>query len=301
MRKSNLLELIGDTPVVRINRLFSDSLEVWTKLERQNPGGSIKDRIALAMIKDAEKNGRLNHNMGIIEPTSGNTGIGLALVSAIKGYNLTLVMPESMSVERRKQMRAYGAEIVLTPKETGMKGAIEKALDLKKERNAWMPMQFENKANPEIHSKTTAKEILADFPDGLDYIFAGVGTGGHLTGVARILKKHWTSLKVIAVEPSGSPVISNGTPGPHSIQGIGAGFIPGNLDISLIDDVVRISKDEAFTYTALAARKEGLFAGISSGASFAAVAQRQYSLKGKKILTFTYDTGERYLSVDALF
>lgn len=301
MRKSNLLELIGDTPVVRINRLFSDSLEVWTKLERQNPGGSIKDRIALAMIKDAEKNGRLNHNMGIIEPTSGNTGIGLALVSAIKGYNLTLVMPESMSVERRKQMRAYGAEIVLTPKEKGMKGAIEKALDLKKERNAWMPMQFENKANPEIHSKTTAKEILADFPDGLDYIFAGVGTGGHLTGVARILKKHWTSLKVIAVEPSGSPVISNGTPGPHSIQGIGAGFIPGNLDISLIDDVVRISKDEAFTYTALAARKEGLFAGISSGASFAAVAQRQYSLKGKKILTFTYDTGERYLSVDALF
>ncbi len=301
MRKSNVLELIGNTPVVRINRLFSDSLEVWTKLEKQNPGGSIKDRIALAMIEDAEKKGKLNKDMVIIEPTSGNTGIGLAVVSAIKGYKLILVMPESLTVERRKQMKAYGAEIVLTPKEKGMKGAIDKAMDLKKKHSAWVPMQFKNKANPEIHSNTTAQEILADFPDGLDYIFAGVGTGGHLTGVARILKKHWKSLKIIAVEPSDSPVISSGKPGPHAIQGIGAGFIPDNLDINLIDDVVRISKDEAYTYTALAARKEGLFAGISSGASFAAVAQRQYSLQGKRILTFAYDSGERYLSVDELF
>lgn len=301
MKKANLLGLIGNTPVVRINKLFNDSMEVWTKLEKCNPGGSIKDRIALGMIEDAEKNGQLSHNSVIIEPTSGNAGIGLALVSAIKGYRLILVMPESMSVERRKQIKAYGAELILTPKEKGMKGAIEKAMYLKKKLNAWMPMQFGNESNPETHSQTTAKEILKDFPEGLDYIFAGIGTRGHLTGVARVLKKLWPLLKVVAVEPSDSPVIAGGNPGPHSIQGIGAGFIPDNLDIRLIDDVISISKEEAYSYTNLAARKEGLFIGISSGASLAAVAQRRFSLKGKKVLTFAYDTGERYLSVNELF
>ncbi|NOY36434.1 MAG: cysteine synthase A [Chlorobi bacterium] len=301
MKVGNVLELIGHTPVVHVNRLFPESLEIWIKLEKQNPGGSIKDRIALAMIEDAEKKDLIGQGSVIIEPTSGNTGIGLALVSSIKGYRLILVMPESMSVERRKQMQAYGAEIILTPKEKGMKGAIEKAFSLQKKLKGWMPMQFENKANPEIHRKTTAVEILDDFPDGLDYIFAGVGTGGHLTGVARVLKKSWTSLKVIAVEPADSPVISGGAPGPHPIQGIGAGFIPDNLDDRMIDDVVRVSKAEAYTFTTLAAAKEGLFIGISSGASLAAVAQRQFTLKGKRILTFAYDTGERYLSVNDLF
>jgi len=301
MKYSNILEMIGNTPVVRINKLFPEDQEVWVKLERQNPGGSIKDRIALAMVEEAEKRGVLDSATPIIEPTSGNTGIGLALVSAVKGYRCILVMPETMSVERRKQMTAYGAEIILTPGERGMKGAIEKALSLKKEMNGWIPMQFENSANPEIHSTTTALEIREDFPDGLDYIFAGVGTGGHLTGVGRALKKIWPGLKMIAVEPADSPVISGGDPGPHGIQGIGAGFIPGNLDVNLIDEVAKITLEEAYAFATNLASKEALFVGISSGAALAAVEQYKDTLQGKRVLTFAYDTGERYLSVHDLF
>lgn len=301
MKAKNVLELIGNTPVVRINRLFDSSLEVWIKLEKQNPGGSIKDRIALAMIEDAEARGLLNRDSIIVEPTSGNTGIGLALVAAIKGYRVILVMPESMSVERRKLMIAYGAEIDLTPREKGMKGAIERAEVLQKELNAWTPMQFINPANPEIHSKTTAREVLIDFPDGLDYVITGVGTGGHITGVTRVLKGNWPALKAFAVEPEASPVISGGNPGPHPIQGIGAGFIPDNLDMKLLDRVITVSKDEAFEYARLAVKKEGLFVGVSTGASLAAIAKIQDELKGSRILTFAYDTGERYLSVEGLF
>lgn len=301
MKINNALGLIGNTPVVRINNLFDHGVEVWIKLEKQNPGGSIKDRIALAMIEDAESKGLINKDTVIVEPTSGNTGIGLALVAALKGYRTILVMPESMSVERRKLMMAYGAEFDLTPREKGMKGAIERAEVLQKELNAWMPLQFNNPANPEVHSRTTAVEILNDFPEGLDYMITGVGTGGHFTGVSRVLKAKWPAFKAFAVEPEASPVISGGNPGPHPLQGIGGGFIPGNLDVNLIDRVIQISKDEAFEFTLKAAKKEGLLVGISTGASLAAIAKVQNELKGSRVLTFAYDTGERYLSVEGLF
>jgi cysteine synthase len=303
MKANSILETIGNTPHVRVNRLFGSSSEVWVKLERANPGGSIKDRIALSMIEDAEKNGKLTPNSVIIEPTSGNTGIGLALVAAVKGYQLILVMPESMSVERRRLMAAYGAKFELTPREKGMKGAIERAKELIAEiPNAWMPQQFENDANIAIHKVTTAQEILADFPDGLDYIITGVGTGGHITGVAEILKEKFPNLKVFAVEPAASPVISGGSPAPHPIQGIGAGFIPKNLHTEILDGIIKITKEEAFEFAKRAALEEGIFAGISSGASFAAVAKVLEDIPvGSRILTFNYDTGERYLSIDGLY
>ncbi|MBN1650601.1 MAG: cysteine synthase A [Bacteroidales bacterium] len=301
MRKNNLLELIGNTPSVKINRLFNSDMEVWIKLERQNPGGSIKDRIALAMIEDAEQKGVLKKDDIIIEPTSGNTGIGLALVAAIKNYRLILVMPESMSVERRKIMRAYGAEIVQTPQKLGMKGAIAKAIELRNQLQAWMPMQFDNPANPEIHYRSTANEILLDFPEGFDYLISGVGTGGHISGIAKALKKQWPFLKVIAIEPKNSAVLSGEKGGAHAIQGIGAGFIPNNLDVNILDEIIKVSKEEAYTFVRKAAKKEGMFIGISSGASLAAIDLKKNELKGKRVLTFAYDTGERYLSVDGLF
>lgn len=303
MKAKNILETIGNTPVVRINRLFGNESEVYLKLEKQNPGASIKDRIALAMIEDAEAKGLLNKDSVIIEPTSGNTGIGLALVAAVKGYKLILVMPESMSIERRRLMSVYGAKFELTPREKGMKGAIEKATELVSTTpNAWMPQQFNNPANIEVHKKTTALEILNDFPDGLDYIITGVGTGGHITGVAEILKAKFPNLKVFAVEPAASPVISGGSPAPHPIQGIGAGFIPGNLHTALLDGVVQVTKEEAFEYAQRIPKEEGIFVGISSGASLAAVAKKLQEIpKGSKVLTFCYDTGERYLSIEGLF
>jgi cysteine synthase A len=302
MKALTILETIGKTPHVRINRLFGDN-EVWIKLERSNPGGSIKDRIALSMIEDAERRGLLKPDTVIIEPTSGNTGIGLALVAAVKKYKLILVMPESFSVERRRLMAAYGAQFDLTPREKGMTGAIERAKELAASLpNAWIPQQFENEANIEIHRKTTAKEILADFPQGIDIIITGVGTGGHITAVAEELKKIYKGLKVYAVEPSASPVISGGKPSPHPIQGIGAGFIPKNLHVQSIDGVIQITKEEAYDYTQRAAREEGILVGVSTGASLAAVAKKLPELKpGGRILTFNYDTGERYLSVDGLF
>lgn len=303
MKYDNILATIGNTPHVRINRLFDKDIEVYIKLERANPGGSIKDRIALAMIEDAEKKGILTPDTVIVEPTSGNTGIGLAMVAAVKGYKLILVMPESMSVERRKVMSVYGAEFVLTPREKGMPGAIARAKELLDEiPNAWMPQQFENNANPEIHRNTTAMEILNDFPDGIDYLITGVGTGGHITGVAEILKKKFPDMKVFAVEPVLSPVISGGQPGPHPIQGIGAGFIPKNLNTGILDGAIQVSKEEAFDYALRAARSEGMFIGISSGASLAAVAKKLPEMDEKaKVLTFCYDTGERYLSIEGLF
>lgn len=303
MKYDNILATIGNTPHVRINRLFDKDIEVYIKLERANPGGSIKDRIALAMIEDAEKKGILTPDTVIVEPTSGNTGIGLAMVAAVKGYKLILVMPESMSVERRKVMSVYGAEFVLTPREKGMPGAIARAKELLDEiPNAWMPQQFENDANPEIHRNTTAMEILNDFPDGIDYLITGVGTGGHITGVAEILKKKFPDMKVFAVEPVLSPVISGGQPGPHPIQGIGAGFIPKNLNTGILDGAIQVSKEEAFDYALRAARSEGMFIGISSGASLAAVAKKLPEMDEKaKVLTFCYDTGERYLSLEGLF
>lgn len=303
MKANNILETIGNTPHVRINHLFGDTHEVWLKLERANPGGSIKDRIALAMIEDAEKKGELRPGSVIVEPTSGNTGIGLAMVAAVKGYPLILVMPESMSVERRRLMAAYGAQFDLTPREKGMKGAIERAGQLLDEiPNAWMPQQFENEANISIHKTTTAQEILEDFPDGLDYIITGVGTGGHITAVGEILKSHFPQLKVFAVEPVLSPVISGGSPGPHPIQGIGAGFVPKNLHTNVLDGVIQVSKDEAFEYAKKAALKEGIFGGISSGATLAAIAQKLPDIPaGARILGFNYDTGERYLSIEGLY
>jgi cysteine synthase len=303
MKINTILEAIGNTPHLKINRLFGQDHEVWLKLERSNPGGSIKDRIALAMIEDAEKSGILKPDSVIIEPTSGNTGVGLAMVAAVKKYRLILVMPESMSVERRKIMSAYGAEFVLTPREKGMKGAIEKAGELAAHtKNAWIPSQFDNPSNFKIHQNTTAKEILGDFPEGIDYLITGVGTGGHLTGVASILKKKFPKLKVFAVEPEASPVISGGKPGPHPIQGIGAGFIPGNLQTDLLDGTISISKDEAFDYARRAAATEGLLGGISSGATLAAIAKKLAEIPaGSRILGFNYDTGERYLSVEGLF
>ncbi len=303
MKAKNILETIGNTPHIRVNRLFSSDYEVYVKLEKTNPGGSIKDRIALSMIEDAEEKGILKSGSVIIEPTSGNTGIGLALVSAVKGYKIILTMPESMSIERRRILTALGAELVLTPREKGMKGAIAKAEEIAAETaNSWIPSQFNNDANVDAHRKNTALEIIKDFPEGFDYLITGVGTGGHITGVSEILKQKFPNLKVFAVEPDASPVISGGQPGPHPIQGIGAGFIPENLKTGLLDGTISISKDEAFEYTRKAAKLEGLFVGISSGASLAAIAKKIDELpKGSKILTFSYDTGERYLSVDGLF
>ena len=303
MQYNNILETIGNTPHVKINRLFGNNHNVWIKLERDNPGASIKDRIALAMIEDAEEKGLLKDGGTIIEATSGNTGIGLAMVAAVKGYKLILVMPESMTIERRRLMSLYGAEFVLTPREKGMKGAIEEAQELvNKTPKAWSPLQFENPANIEIHKKTTAQEIIKAFPDGLDYLITGVGTGGHISGCAEILKQHFANLKVFAVEPEASPVISGGKPAPHPIQGIGAGFIPVNLNTDLLDGSIQVSKDEAFTYAQRAAKEEGMFIGISSGASLAAVAKKLSEIpENSKILTFCYDTGEHYLSVEGLF
>ncbi|MFT3902270.1 MAG: cysteine synthase A [Niabella sp.] len=303
MKATNILETIGGTPHVKINKLFDDQHEVWIKLEKLNPGGSIKDRIALAMIEDAEAKGLLNKDSVIIEPTSGNTGIGLAFVAAVKGYKLILVMPESMSVERRKLMSVYGAEFVLTPREKGMKGAIEKAKELAAETpNAWVPSQFDNPANTDIHFKTTAQEILNDFPEGLDYVITGVGTGGHITGIAKLLKEKFPNVKVFAVEPEQSPVLSGGAPGPHPLQGLGAGFVPSILDTSLLEGVITVGKDEAFTYAQRIAKEEGIFAGISTGASLAAIAKKLPEIPaGSKILTVNYDTGERYLSIEGLF
>ena len=303
MKYNNIVETIGNTPHLKINRLYGSSHNVWIKLERANPGGSIKDRIAAAMIEDAEKKGILKKDSVIIEPTSGDTGVGLAMVAAVKGYKLILVMPESMSIERRKLMAAYGATFELTPKEGGMKGAIEKAKELvDKNPNAWMPQQFENQANVEIHKQTTAQEILNDFPNGIDYLITGVGTGGHITGVAEILKEKFPDLKVFAVEPAGSPVIGGGQPGPHPLQGIGAGFIPKILKTDLLDGTITVEKEEAFKFAQRAAKEEGLLVGISSGASLAAVNKKLKEIpEGKTVLTFSYDTGERYLSVDGLF
>lgn len=302
MKVLSVLETIGNTPHVRVRRLFGDH-EVWIKLERANPGGSIKDRVGLSMIEDAEQRGILKPDTVIIEPTSGNTGIGLALVAAVKKYKLILVMPDSMSIERRRLMTAYGAQLELTPNKKGMKGAIEKANELAAGiENSWIPQQFENEANIEIHRDTTAKEIIRDFPQGFDMLITGVGTGGHITGVAEVLKKNFPKLKVFAVEPSLSPVISGGQPGSHPLQGIGAGFIPKNLRTEILDGTVQITKDEAFEYAKRCAREEGILVGISTGASLAAVAKKIPDIpKDGKIITFCYDTGERYLSVEGLF
>ncbi|RJP65362.1 MAG: cysteine synthase A [Ignavibacteriales bacterium] len=303
MKANNIIETIGNTPHVRINKLFKKSVEVWYKLERSNPGGSIKDRIALSMIEDAEQKGILNKDSVIVEPTSGNTGIGLAMVAAVKGYKTILVMPESMSVERRKIMAAYGAEFVLTPREKGVNGAIEKAKEIvAQNKNAWMPQQFENEANTKIHRNTTAQEILKDFPEGLDYLVTGVGTGGHITGCAQALKKEWPKLKVFAVEPNLSPVLSGGKPGPHPLQGLGAGFIPAIMKTDLLDGAIQVTKEEAFEYAKRAAKEEGILVGISSGAALAAVAKKLPEIPdGSKVLAFNYDTGERYLSIEGLF
>ncbi len=303
MKFNNVLEAIGNTPHIRINKLFGNTHNVWIKLEKANPGGSIKDRIAFSMIEDAEKKGTLKLGSVIVEPTSGNTGIGIAMVAAVKGYEVILVMPESMSVERRKLMAVYGAKFELTPRELGMKGAIEKAGEIVKNTpNAWMPQQFNNPANVQAHVNFTAKEILNDFPEGIDYLITGVGTGGHITGVTKVLKQKFPNIKAFAVEPSDSPVIGGGKPGPHPLQGIGAGFIPEILDTSLLDGAIAVSKEEAFNYAQKAAREEGLFVGISSGAALAAVAKKLDDIPtGKKILTFNYDTGERYLSIEGLF
>ncbi|MEO5659143.1 MAG: cysteine synthase A, partial [Polaromonas sp.] len=299
----SVLATIGNTPHIRINRLFGPQAQVWIKSERANPGGSIKDRIALSMVEDAEKSGALQPGGTIIEPTSGNTGIGLAMVAAVKGYTLVLVMPDSMSVERRRLMLAYGASFDLTPREIGMKGAIARAQELVASTpGSWMPQQFDNPANIDIHARTTAQEILADFPDGLDVLITGVGTGGHLTGCAKVLKDAWPSLKVFAVEPSASPVISGGQPAPHPIQGIGAGFIPKNLDTRLLDGVIQVDAEAAREMARRSAREEGLLVGISSGATLAAIAQKLAQLPaGARVLGFNYDTGERYLSVEGLF
>ncbi len=300
MRVDNILHTIGNTPHVRINRLFGAGANVWVKSERANPGGSIKDRIALAMVEAAERSGALQPGGTIIEPTSGNTGIGLALVAAVKGYQLVLVMPDSMSIERRRLMLAYGARFDLTPKEKGMKGAIARAQELVAATpGSWMPQQFENPANVEVHMRTTAQEIAADFPDGLDALVTGVGTGGHITGVARVLKAQFPQLKVFAVEPSQSPVLSGGQPGPHPIQGLGAGFVPQIMDTSLLDGVIQVEAEPAREYARRAAREDGLLVGISSGATLAAIAQKLPELPaGARVLGFNYDTGERYLSVE---
>jgi cysteine synthase A len=303
MKANSILETIGNTPHVRLGRLFPGKVEVWLKLERANPGGSIKDRIGLAMVEDAERRGAIKKGSVIIEPTSGNTGIGLAMAAAVKGYRLILVMPESMSVERRRIMAAYGAEFDLTPREKGMKGAIARAQELiAATPNSWMPNQFDNPANIEIHKRTTAEEILADFPEGIDYLITGVGTGGHITGVSEVLKQKFPKLKTFAVEPAKSPVISGGAPSPHRIQGIGAGFIPGNLHTATLDGTIQVTEEDAFAYAVRSAKEEAIFIGPSSGASLAAVAQKLPEMPaGSRVLAFCYDTGERYLSVDGLF
>jgi len=300
MKAQTVLDTIGNTPHIRVNRLFGAGANVWIKSERSNPGGSIKDRIALSMVEDAERSGKLQPGGTIIEPTSGNTGIGLAMVAAVKGYKLVLVMPDSMSIERRRLMLAYGASFDLTPREKGMKGAIARAEELAAGiQGAWMPQQFENPANIEVHVRTTAQEIIEDFPDGLDALITGVGTGGHLTGCARVLKAKWPQLKVFAVEPQASPVISGGAPAPHPIQGIGAGFIPKNLDTSLLDGVLQVDAEAAREMARRCAREEGMLVGISSGATLAAIAQKLPELgAGAKVLGFNYDTGERYLSIE---
>ena len=300
MKATNILETVGNTPHVRINRLFGDKAEVWMKSERANPGGSIKDRIALAMVEDAERSGKLKPGGTIVEPTSGNTGIGLAMVAAVKGYRLVLVMPDSMSVERRRLMLAYGAEFELTPREKGMKGSIARAQEIiAATPGSWMPQQFENPANLEIHRRTTAQEILRDFADSpLDALITGVGTGGHITGCAEVLKAEWPRLKVFAVEPTLSAVLSGGEPGPHPIQGIGAGFIPAIMDPSVLDGVIQVTPDDAKEMARRAAREEGMLVGISSGATLSAIAQKLPELgDNPRILGFNYDTGERYLSV----
>ncbi len=303
MPYDSILDTIGRTPAVRVRRIFGPDAQVWSKLERANPGGSIKDRIALAMVEAAERDGRLAEGGTIVEPTSGNTGVGLAMVGAVRGYRVVLVMPESMSIERRRLMAAYGAELVLTPKEGGMKAAIAEAERIVSETpGAWMPMQFDNPANPDVHVRTTAEEILADFPDGLDAVVTGVGTGGHITGVGRVLKQRWPGIQIVAVEPEASPVLSGGAHTPHRIQGIGAGFVPDNYDASVIDRVVQVSNEAAMEMARRSAREEGTLVGISSGASLAAVAQLLPSLPdGARVLTFCYDTGERYLSIEDLF
>jgi cysteine synthase len=300
MKANNILQTIGNTPHVRINRLFGNTHNVWVKSERSNPGGSIKDRIALAMVEAAEKSGDLTPGATIIEPTSGNTGVGLALVAAVKGYKLILVMPDSMSIERRRLMLAYGASFDLTPREKGMKGAIARAHELALTTpNAWIPQQFENPANIDAHVRTTAQEILNDFPNGVDYLITGVGTGGHLSGVAQVLKAKWPQIKVFAVEPSASPVISGGAPAPHPIQGIGAGFVPKNLKVELLDGVIQVDAEPAREYARRSAAQEGMLVGISSGATLAAIAQKLPEIPaGATVLGFNYDTGERYLSVE---
>ncbi|GIZ14745.1 cysteine synthase A [Capnocytophaga catalasegens] len=302
MKFVSILETIGKTPIVKLEKIFPKN-NVWIKLERTNPGGSIKDRIALAMIDQAEKQGVINKNTIIVEPTSGNTGVGLAMVCAVKGYKLVLVMPESMSVERRKLMSAYGASFVLTPREKGTPGAVEKAKEIVANTpNAWMPQQFENLENPQIHRLTTAQEILADFPNGFDYLITGVGTGGHITGVGEILKQKFPSLKVFAVEPQASPVLSGGQAGAHPLQGIGAGFVPKVLNTSIYDEVIQVDKESAFEYTKRLATEEGILAGISTGTSIAAIVQKINKFeKNAQILTFNYDTGERYWSIPDLF
>ena len=303
MKADSILATIGNTPHVRIRRLFGPDAQVWIKSERANPGGSIKDRIALAMVEEAEKSGALQPGGTIIEPTSGNTGIGLAMVAAVKGYKLVLVMPDSMSVERRRLMLAYGASFDLTPREKGMKGSIARAQELVAATpGSWMPQQFENPVNIEVHARTTAQEILTDFPEGLDALITGVGTGGHLTGCAKVLKAAWPRLLVFAVEPSASPVISGGQPSPHPIQGIGAGFIPKNLDTSLLDGVIQVEAEPAREMARRSASEEGMLVGISSGATLAAISQKLAQLPaGARVLGFNYDTGERYLSVEGLF
>ncbi len=300
MKADNILQTIGNTPHIRINRLFGSSHQVWIKSERANPGGSIKDRIALSMVEAAEQSGALKPGATIIEPTSGNTGVGLAMVAAVKGYKLILVMPDSMSVERRRLMLAYGATFDLTPREKGMKGSIARAQELLASTpNSWMPQQFENPANIEVHARTTAQEILADFPDGLDALITGVGTGGHISGCAQALKAQWPQLKVYAVEPSASPVISGGAPSPHPIQGIGAGFVPKNLITSLLDGVIQVEAEPAREMARRCAAQEGMLVGISSGATLAAIAQKLPELPaGSRVLGFNYDTGERYLSIE---
>jgi len=298
MKASSVLDTIGNTPHIRFSRLFPDAT-VWIKSERGNPGGSIKDRIALAMVEAAEASGQLRPGGTIIEPTSGNTGIGLAMVAAVKGYKIVLVMPESMSIERRRLMQAYGATFDLTPKEGGMKAAIARATELAAQTpDAWVPQQFDNPANIDVHVRTTAEEILADFPDGVDVMITGVGTGGHITGCAEVLKRHWPRLQVFAVEPALSPVISGGAPGPHPIQGIGAGFVPVNLHTAVLDGVILVEAEEAREYARRSARQEGVLVGISSGGTLAAIAKKLPELpRGVTVLGFNYDTGERYLSV----
>jgi cysteine synthase len=303
MKAESILQTIGNTPHVRINRLFGSTHNVYLKLEKNNPGAGINDRIALSMVEDAEAKGLLNKDSIIIEPTSGNTGIGLALVAAVKGYKIILVMPESMSIERRRLMSVYGAEFVLTPREKGMKGAIEKANELAAEMpNSWVPQQFDNPANTDVHRRTTAQEIIADFPEGLDYLITGVGTGGHITGCAEVLKEKWPNLQVFAVEPELSPVLSGGSPSPHPLQGIGAGFVPSILNTNILNGIIQVSKDEAFAHAQRIAKEEGIFVGVSTGASLAAVTKKLADIPaGATVLTFNYDTGERYLSIEGLY